>query len=80
MFETGRTVRFLAWACAAILVWAICLDSASAQGIQGAVIEEAPVDDGFFINVFRSIFLLDTKGLMATLGKPHYAISAFIVL
>ncbi|MBM3995066.1 MAG: DedA family protein [Planctomycetes bacterium] len=80
MFETGRTVRFLAWASAVTLAWAVCHDLAFAQGSSGTITADPPADDGFVTDIFRSIFLFDTKGLMTTLGKPQYAIASFIIL
>lgn len=75
-----NTLRLLAWACAVVVVWAICQDAALAQGNVGVVVEERQDSEGFFTNVLRSIFLFDTTGLMVTLGKPVYAIPAFIAL
>ena len=72
-----NTLRLLAWGSLITIVWAIWQDLAFAQGSIGAA---EPVDDGFFGDVFRSIFLFDTKGLMRTLGKPEYYIPAFIIL
>jgi membrane-associated protein len=73
-------LRLLAWGCAIAVVWAICRDSAFAQGNLGAVVEEKQENENFLTQVLRSLFLFDTRGLMVTLGKPEYTIAAFIAL
>jgi membrane-associated protein len=75
-----NTLRLIAWACAVAVVWAIFHDKALAQGNLGAVEMENQDGEGFLSNLLRSIFLFDTSGLLATLGKPQYAIPAFIAL
>jgi membrane-associated protein len=75
-----NTLRFLAWACAVAIVWAICQNLALAQGNLGAAEMENQDGEGFLGNLLRSIFLFDTGGLLITLGKPQYAIPAFIAL
>jgi len=75
-----NTLRFLAWGCLFTLVWAIWHDLAFAQGNVGAAELEAAEDEGFFGDLFRSIFTFDTAKLMETLGKPRYSIPAFIAL
>ncbi len=73
-----QNLRFFVWACALAVLWAIWQNQALAQGMGSVEIEEP--DDGFFGNLFRSIFLFDSNGLMKTLSKPQYAIPAFLVL
>jgi membrane-associated protein len=75
-----NTLRLIAWACAVAVVWAICHDKALAQGNLGAAEMENQDGEGFLGNLLRSIFLFDTGGLLITLGKPQYAIPAFIAL
>lgn len=77
-----NTLRVLAWGGLFTLVWAIWNDLAFAQGIGTAVDVPNPGPDNadFFGPVIRSIFLFDTKGLMEALGRPQFAIPAFIVL
>lgn len=73
-----NTLRLLAWGGAIAIVWAIWHDLAFAQGVAGTV---EPTEDGFLAylgEVFGNIFSFDR--LMDTLGKPEYAIPAFIVL
>jgi membrane-associated protein len=71
-----NTLRLLAWGGAIAVAWAIWHDLAFAQGL-GELEKEEP---GFLGRILHDIFLFDTKGLMATLGKPQYAIPAFIAL
>ena len=72
------TSRLLAWGCLVSVVWAIGQDCAFAQGTVGTA---EPADNaGFLGELFRSIFLFDSRGLMETLGKPQYAIPAFLAL
>jgi membrane-associated protein len=68
-------VRFVAWGSAIALLWAIWQDAAFAQGSIGAVEEEGA---GFWGELVANIF--NSRRLMETLGKPHYAIPAFIAL
>ncbi len=75
-----NTLRLLAWTGLFSVVWAVCQDCAYAQGAIGTAVEENPDGGNFVGNVLRSIFLFDTKGLMVTLGKPQFAIPAFIAL
>ena len=72
-----NTLRFLAWSCLLTLVWAICQDSALAQGQLGAA---EPEDNGFLGGLLHSIFTFDSAALMRTLGKPAFAWPAFIAL
>src|SRR5689334_15863542 len=72
-----NTLRVLAFAGLAALVWSMAQQSASAQqGVQG----HAEVESDFWADVFRSIFTFNTKMLMDTLGRPEYMIPAFIIL
>lgn len=73
-------LRFFVWICGIAVVWAICQDAALAQGSIGAAVEENAEEAGFVSQILRSIFTFDTKGLMVTLGKPQFAIPAFIAL
>ncbi|MBI2808617.1 MAG: VTT domain-containing protein [Planctomycetes bacterium] len=81
MFKLNQksTLRFLVWGGAIAVVWAIWRETALAQGVLGAAEPESS-DDGFFGNLFRSIFLFDSEGLFLTLRKPQYSIPAFIAL
>jgi membrane-associated protein len=73
-----NTFRLLAWGCLLAVVWAICQECAFAQGTVGSA---EPADNrGFLGELFRSLFLFDSRGLMETLGKPQYAIPAFLAL
>jgi membrane-associated protein len=75
-----NTLRLLAWGGVIAVVWAIWQDLAFAQGQIGALEVDDAGDQGFLGNILRNIFLFDTPGLMRTLGKPQYAIPAFIAL
>jgi membrane-associated protein len=70
-------LRLLAWGGAIAVVWAIWQDLAFAQGQPGELEVEEP---GFLGRILHNIFLFDTKGWIETLGKPQYAIPAFIAL
>lgn len=72
-----KILRLLAWSGLIAVVWAIWQDAALAQGTIGAA---EPEDGNFVARILRSIFLFDTRGLMETLGKPEFAIPAFIAL
>ena len=72
-----RIVRFLAWSCLVGLAFAICQNSALAQGVRGTVEVE---EDGFFDALMHSIITFDNAGLMQTLRKPQFAWPAFIAL
>lgn len=74
-----NTLRFFAWGTLFAVVWSVTASLAFADNT--AVVEEIRSEDAGFLNeLFRSIFLFDTRGLMQTLGKPQYAIPAFIAL
>lgn len=79
--QAKNMLRFLVWSCAVGVVWAICQDTAIAQGNLGDVVmEESPETGDFFSNVLRSIFTFDSNGLMRTLANPKYKWAAFVVL
>ncbi len=73
-----NTLRLLAWAGAIAVAWAIWQDLAFAQGQLGVLEAENVSEEGFLGSLLRNIF--DTRGLMHTLGKPQYAIPAFVAL
>jgi membrane-associated protein len=78
-----NTLRLLAWAGLASVVWALWQECALAQGQPGMVEAEGQDDGGvfgFLSSVCSAIFRFDTNGLMQTLSKPQYAIPAFIIL
>lgn len=71
--------RLFAWTGGVALLWAVWQESALAQQI-GALEQLDNPDDSFFGPVLHAIFTFDTRHLMLTLGKPQFAIPAFIVL
>jgi membrane-associated protein len=78
-----NALRILVWSFAVAVVWSAWQGTLSAQGNPGIVVEanvEAPGiwDGNFWGQLFANI--LDSRALMELLGRPEYAIPAFIAL